>query len=462
MNFDVINKADKYIIENIDKELTVESVSKHVNYSQKRLNMIFKEVFNCNVSEYINRKKMIHILQEIVVNKKTIGYIADKYQYVGSSLSRIVRSRYGRSPKEFIGQYQLLDEIMKEDAKHLQNYLALKNTRESLDSLQNKGLFKYKFTQNKQEVIISNVNYKWFYKYLESRPPIPLPVAILETIKNMEVEDLALIISCAYFQFDCNKYNINSMTWNLDEWRSIADNPNEKFEKMYSEILFYYDLQCPKLDPKTNLLWYCPNSDLLEKVSKIMISQHIKECPIGHVINKNDFLEFAEAAEKINLVKFTGNIGATEFTIDFNAKVLIDVIFEMGTEVSFVAEFMKDLQLKETIMFLLAVNKEFNASLSTGKSFIKSTDELIIKFIVVLLFYDLHKPRKVKNYHKYKVNPFIFEVLKSLCEIQDKKLGEFALSYDILINSEKEDLQLTLAEPFLSLYTEEIANCVYE
>lgn len=98
-----INNILLFIDENLDQELTLETVAKIGNYSPFHLHRIFKAITNENINEYVTRKR-IEKAASILMHKKeiTISELSLQYGFnSNSSFTRTFKKFYAISPSEF-------------------------------------------------------------------------------------------------------------------------------------------------------------------------------------------------------------------------------------------------------------------------------------------------------------------------------------------------------------------------
>ncbi|WP_103068739.1 AraC family transcriptional regulator [Aquimarina sediminis] len=98
-----VNKALHYIDNNLDIELSLETISKIACYSPFHFHRIFKAITNETLNSYINRKR-IEKTASILFRRKEIpiSEISLKFGYTSSSsFTRAFKKFYGVSPTEF-------------------------------------------------------------------------------------------------------------------------------------------------------------------------------------------------------------------------------------------------------------------------------------------------------------------------------------------------------------------------
>lgn len=98
-----INKVLTFIDENLDSELSLQSISNVACYSPFHLHRLFKAITNETLNSYIIRKR-IESAAIILVHKKEVSVteISLKYGFTSNStFSRAFKKVYGQSPTEF-------------------------------------------------------------------------------------------------------------------------------------------------------------------------------------------------------------------------------------------------------------------------------------------------------------------------------------------------------------------------
>lgn len=99
---DNIQRAVNYINKNLDKELSVKSISKNANVSKSVLYKNFHKHFNSTVSEYINSKRIDKSLELLVKTDYTIEEISQKVGFLSVSYySRTFKKQIGISPLKY-------------------------------------------------------------------------------------------------------------------------------------------------------------------------------------------------------------------------------------------------------------------------------------------------------------------------------------------------------------------------
>lgn len=99
---EVVNKGIDFIIENIDKDISVSDVAKHCNYSKYHFCRAFKEATGFSVYSYIKRLKMDYSAVRIMMDRdRSITDIGLHYGYSPSNYSTAFRKHHNISPLEF-------------------------------------------------------------------------------------------------------------------------------------------------------------------------------------------------------------------------------------------------------------------------------------------------------------------------------------------------------------------------
>ncbi len=95
-------RAKAFIINNLDKDLSVEKIAKGANISKSVLYRLFAKNCNCTVSEYVNRKRVEHAAQMLVSTDYSISEITHR---VGFNSTRyfyaVFKKKYNTTPMNY-------------------------------------------------------------------------------------------------------------------------------------------------------------------------------------------------------------------------------------------------------------------------------------------------------------------------------------------------------------------------
>lgn len=285
MSPNVIDNVIQYIDANINNNLTVNIICEHIQCSRKKLDRKFKSIRGETLSQYLRNKKAEMAVKEVASCQNTIEFIANEYNYCGASFSRLIKRLFGCRPKDIAYGKVQINLSNTEDDIVTERDLAEIIT--ALDGLQAKGVFKYRFSINQKQVIISEVNYNWIYEFLRSRPNIPLPAELFMFLKKEHPDDIPLVIALAYFEMHLNNYDITKMRWRLEDLMDISNNPPKKFEKIFTEVECWYDLDNPSHDERNNLLWFHIQDKHLDKLAKVIKNTEVNDRPFENDSNES-------------------------------------------------------------------------------------------------------------------------------------------------------------------------------
>ncbi len=99
---EAIQTAINYIDKNLDKPLTIQSISKNINLSKSVLYRRFRTCFNCTVNEYINKKRIDLSVDLLMKGDLSLEEIAQKIGFTsGSYFSKIFKKEKGISPLKY-------------------------------------------------------------------------------------------------------------------------------------------------------------------------------------------------------------------------------------------------------------------------------------------------------------------------------------------------------------------------
>lgn len=102
-NFDEsMQRTLNYIHENLDTELSVESIAKNANISKSAMYRRFQSCFGCTVSEYITEKRIEKATELLTKSNLSVEEISRVVGFSsGSYFSKIFKKKRGISPSQF-------------------------------------------------------------------------------------------------------------------------------------------------------------------------------------------------------------------------------------------------------------------------------------------------------------------------------------------------------------------------
>jgi len=99
---DRIQSAVSYIEKNLEKDLSIQKISKNVNISKSVLYKYFHNYFNCTISEYINKKRIEKIVEYLRKTNLSIEEISQKVGFSSMSyFGKIFRQQKNMSPLKY-------------------------------------------------------------------------------------------------------------------------------------------------------------------------------------------------------------------------------------------------------------------------------------------------------------------------------------------------------------------------
>lgn len=102
-----MDQLKNYIINNLDKQLTVENLAEKTNYSPYHFHRVFHEFTGETPGNFITRSRMKKAGELLMTGKLRIGEIAVKVGYNAlSSLTKNFNKFYGVSPLQFRKNYK--------------------------------------------------------------------------------------------------------------------------------------------------------------------------------------------------------------------------------------------------------------------------------------------------------------------------------------------------------------------
>lgn len=101
-----VQLAVNYINNNLSSELSIKSITKSINISKSVLYKIFREQFDCTISEYINEQRIELAKKLLEKNDLSIEDVSQRVGYTNASyFSKIFKRKEGLSPLKFKKQF---------------------------------------------------------------------------------------------------------------------------------------------------------------------------------------------------------------------------------------------------------------------------------------------------------------------------------------------------------------------
>lgn len=101
-----IYEVHKYLVDNLEKRITIESLSKQFLINPTTLKDTFKTVFGCSIAAHIKEHRLEHAAKLLVTTKKSISEIAAAVGYASQSkFSASFYESYHASPLEYRKRY---------------------------------------------------------------------------------------------------------------------------------------------------------------------------------------------------------------------------------------------------------------------------------------------------------------------------------------------------------------------
>ena len=101
-NDEMLQKAVSYINENLDKDLSIQLISKSINVSKSVLYSKFHSHFKCTIGEYINNKRIQRSIELLAHTTLSIEDVAQKSGFSSASYyTKIFKQQMGITPLKF-------------------------------------------------------------------------------------------------------------------------------------------------------------------------------------------------------------------------------------------------------------------------------------------------------------------------------------------------------------------------
>ena len=99
---ETLQKALTYIDSNLDKDLSIKSISKGINVSKSALYSKFHSLLNCTIGEYVNRKRIEKSTQMLVDTNFSIEEVSQKTGFSSASYyTKIFKQHMGITPLKY-------------------------------------------------------------------------------------------------------------------------------------------------------------------------------------------------------------------------------------------------------------------------------------------------------------------------------------------------------------------------
>ena len=101
-------QASSYILEHMDKRITIKEISERMHVSQTQLKNSFRNYYGNSVYKYIRSRKMRQAAAMLAEEQYSVMEIAGMFGYENcSKFAAAFRGEYGMSPSGFRRQHQV-------------------------------------------------------------------------------------------------------------------------------------------------------------------------------------------------------------------------------------------------------------------------------------------------------------------------------------------------------------------
>ena len=104
---EAVRACQEYILDNLDKELTVESLAEHFNFSASYLRSCFKKYAGVSIGKYIHNARLAHAAYDLIMGSCVKEATLDSGFGSIFSFSRTFRKELGVPPSAYIGAMEL-------------------------------------------------------------------------------------------------------------------------------------------------------------------------------------------------------------------------------------------------------------------------------------------------------------------------------------------------------------------
>ena len=99
---ETLQKALSYIDANLDKDLSIKSISNGINVSKSALYSKFHSLLNCTIGEYVNKKRIEKSAQLLVESNMSIEEVSQKSGFSSASYyTKIFKHHMGITPHKY-------------------------------------------------------------------------------------------------------------------------------------------------------------------------------------------------------------------------------------------------------------------------------------------------------------------------------------------------------------------------
>ena len=99
---ELISRAQKFIQDNLHKNISIEDVAKHIHLSIFYFSRLFKEKTGVTYTEYLIELRLEKSKMLLLTTEDTVASIAKRVGYAETnSFSRLFKSRVGVSPSQY-------------------------------------------------------------------------------------------------------------------------------------------------------------------------------------------------------------------------------------------------------------------------------------------------------------------------------------------------------------------------
>ncbi len=256
--YDAMSRLIDFIEDNLTNSIKIDDVSKDINYSISRLEIIFCSITGLTIKQYITKRRLSEIAKGLLLGKP-IPELAAEYCYSShANLNRAFVKEYGVTT----GQYKkcapdvnLLNKFDISEYKKCAEEISAR-----LDDLVEKGFFNSKKSYMHDQKCVLEVNVIGLLRFLSSLHPYAMPKRLFDGMLGGKDRDqlMMLLLTIDYYLYD-NDIEKENLKIRIPEDRLLQD---------FNTIDTFYDTE-NSLYLGGHMTYFLPRKDITDFVNQL-------------------------------------------------------------------------------------------------------------------------------------------------------------------------------------------------